>query len=133
SLFAFFLVFGGGAGVYIRQWRKIHSGDDDLILDENSATIALPETFGRTQRVLVNRSQIEKLIVEEIMHRGSKAGVSYTYAPTLRIRHSSGGIGSEKLADWSDRMKAEAFSEWLTQRLHLANVPLEMPALTTSF
>jgi hypothetical protein len=128
SLTAFVLVLGVGAWVYLRQWRKIHSGDDDLILDDNSATIGLPETFGRTQRVLVNRSQIEKLIVEEIMHRGSKGGVSYTYAPTLRLRRNSGGIGSEKLADWSDRKKAELFSAWLTQRLHLANVPLETSA-----
>lgn len=122
---AFLLVFAAGAGVYFWQWRKIHSGIDDLILDENSATIALPETCGRMERVLVNRSEIEKLTVERITHTNNKGGVSYTYAPTLWLRRSSGSLDPEKLADWSDREKAEAFCIWLMRRLQLANAPLE--------
>ena len=58
------------------------------------------------------------------MHRGSKGGVSYTYAPTLRLR----GIepACQKIADWSDAMKANAFADWLRQKLggHVSVEPL---------
>jgi hypothetical protein len=121
-----FFVIGTGVGIYIRQWRKIHSGDDDLILDETSTTIALPETYGRKQRVTVNRSEIVKLTVEQVEHRGSKGGVSYTYAPTLWLRRDE-NVRTQKLADWGDRKKAEAFAEWLRGRLNLAEVPVERP------
>jgi hypothetical protein len=58
--------------------------------------------------------------LEVIAHQGSKGGVSYTYAPTLWLR---GGLdGGQKLADWSDKMKAEAFTEWLRERLGLCKV-----------
>lgn len=123
ALLTLFVVIGTGAGIYIWQWGKIHSGDLDLILDETSTTIALPETYGRKQRVTVNRSEIEKLTVEQIEHRTRK-GISYTYAPTLWLRRND-NVETQKLADWGDRKKAEAFEEWLRQRLNLADAPAE--------
>lgn len=119
ALLTLLLVIGTGVGIFIWQWRKIHSGHDDLILDETSTTIELPQTYGRKQRVMVNRSEIERLTVERIEHRGSKGGISYTYAPTLWMREKE-NVQSQKLADWGDRKKAEAFAEWLRQRLSLA-------------
>lgn len=119
ALLTLFVVIAAGLGVYVRQWLKINSGDDDLILDETSTTIGLPETCGRKQRVTVNRSEIEKLTVEQIEHRSSKGGISYTYAPTLWLRRNE-NVETQKLADWGDRKKAEAFAEWLRGRLNLA-------------
>lgn len=112
-----------GAGAYWWQWRKIHSGDDDLIIDDGAGTIELPETYGRKNRVTLTVSDIENLTVATITHRSSKGGVSYSYAPTLSLRGGGGAAGSQKLADWYDQMKAEAFADWLRQRLGLANVP----------
>jgi Protein of unknown function (DUF3592) len=108
-----------GAAAYWRQWGKLHSGDDDLILDESAGTMDLPETYGRKERVTVTLSEIEKLTMETVEHRNSKGGVSYTYAPTLWLR---GGTG-QKLADWSDQLRAGAFTDWLSRRLGLTNVP----------
>jgi hypothetical protein len=120
---ALFLVAAAGAGAYWWQWRKIHAGDDDLILDEGSQTIALPQTCGRKNPMTLAFSEIGNLTLEIIAHRNRKGGVSYTYAPTLWVR---GGAGDrQKLADWSDKMKAEGFTDWLRQRLGLANVPSE--------
>ena len=96
--------------------RDEQSGEDDLVLDETSATITLPKTFGRKERVQIDRGEIEQLTVETIEHRSSKGGVSYTYAPTLWMRSSRDG---QKLADWSDRERAEAFVDWLRQKLNL--------------
>jgi hypothetical protein len=115
------VVAAAGAGAYWRQWRIIHSGDDDLILDDGARTIELPETCGRKSRVTSAYAEIENLTVEIIAHQGSKGGVSYTYAPTLWLRGRA--AGGQKLANWSDKMKAEAFTDWLRQRLGLSNVP----------
>lgn len=115
-----FVVAAAGAGAYAWQWRKIHSGDDDLILDEGTRTMELPETYGRKDRVEVAFSEIESLTMETVTHTSSKGSVSYTYAPTLRLR---GGTTSQKLADWSDQIKAGAFTDWLRERLQLPNVP----------
>ena len=37
--------------------------------------------------------------------------ISYTYAPTLRVRGPQ--AGEQKLADWSDKVKADDFAAWL--------------------
>jgi Protein of unknown function (DUF3592) len=117
------VVAAAGAGAYWRQWRIIHSGDDDLILDEGAGTIELPETCGRKNRVTSALAEIENLTLEVIAHQGSKGGVSYSYTPTLWLR--GGPAGGHKLADWSDKMKARAFTDWLSQRLGRADGPSE--------
>ena len=118
-----FGVAAAGAGAYGWQWRKIHSGADDLVLDEGAQTIVLPETYGRKNRVTLAFSEIKTLTLETIVHRSRKGGVSYTYAPTLWLE--SGAAGGQKLADWSDKMKAGAFTDWLRQRLGLSDGPRE--------
>lgn len=110
------LVISAGVAVYLWQWSKIHSGEDDLVLDETSSTITLPKTFGRKERVKVQRGSIEGLSVETIEHHNNKGGTSYTYAPILWLKESRGG---EKLADWTDRRRAVAFADWLIQKLNL--------------
>lgn len=108
-------VYVSGLAVYLWQRQKINSGIDDLILNESSRTIELPLTFGRKQRVTVNVAEIKSLSVEKIIHRSNKGGVSYTYAPTLSLHSREAAI--QKLADWSDRLKADEFTEWLRKQL----------------
>ena len=68
-------------------------------------------------------SEIENLTVEVVEHRGRRGSVSYSYAPTFRLRGEA--AGHQKLADWSDKMKAEAFTDWLRQKLGLSDVRRE--------
>jgi protein-S-isoprenylcysteine O-methyltransferase Ste14 len=111
------LVYLAGVGVFFWQLLKIRSGIDDLVINEAGRSLDLPETFGRKERVTVNIADIESFTVEQIEHRSNKGGVSYTYAPTLRLRgNESGGW---KLADWSDKLKADDFAEWLRKKLGL--------------
>ena len=70
----------------------------------------------------MGRAQLN-LTLETIVHRSRKGGVSYTYAPTLWLE--SEAPGGQKLADWPDKMKAGAFTDWLRQRLGLSDVPCE--------
>jgi hypothetical protein len=67
--------------------------------------------------VTVNVADIESLTVERIEHHNSKAGVTFTYAPTLCRRGKE--AERTKLADWSDNLKAEDFAQWLRKQLGL--------------
>jgi hypothetical protein len=108
-------VYGCGTVVYFWQRRKIISGIDDLIINEPSRTLELPLTFGRKQRETVKITDIKSLSVEKVEHRSSKGGISYTYAPTLGLQGTETAV--QKLADWSDKLKADEFSEWLRKQL----------------
>lgn len=115
ALGAIGVVYLTGAGVYFWQWRKIHTGIDDLVINHSARTIDLPQTFGRKQRVLVNIADVVSLTVEEVMHRSSKGGISYTYAPTLHLQGPE--RGEQKIADWSDKLRADNFADWLRNEL----------------
>ena len=108
-------VYGAGMAVYLRQRQKINSGIDDLVINEPSRTIELPLTFGRQQRETVKITDIKSLSVEKIEHRSNKGGISYTYAPTLGLHGT--GTAVQKLADWSDKLKADEFTGWLRKQL----------------
>jgi hypothetical protein len=110
-------IYSAGLLVYLWQRQKIDSGIDDLIIDEPARTLELPLTFGRKERMTVNIAAIECLAVEMIAHR-SKNGISYTFAPTLRLRGME--PATQKLADWSDKLKADDFTEWLRNQLGAA-------------
>jgi hypothetical protein len=116
-LTAIALVYFGGLGVFLWQWKKIGSGVDDLIINATGSSLDLPQTFGRKERVTVNITDIGSLTVEQIVHRSSKGGISYTYAPTLRLRGTE--TEGQKLADWSDKLKADDFAQWLRKQLGL--------------
>jgi hypothetical protein len=109
------VVYLGGVGVGFWQWQKEQRGMDDLVINEGGHSLDLPQTFGRKERLTVNLADIEDFSVAQIVHRGSKGGVSYTYAPTLRLRGPQ--AGEQKLADWSDKVKADDFAAWLRPQL----------------
>lgn len=117
-LTAIAFVYGAGLAVYLWQRSKINSGIDDLIINECSRTLELPLTFGRTVPLLVIFGDIQSVWIEKIVHRSSKGGISYTYAPTLRLAAAS----PQKLADWSDQLKARDFAQWLGKQI---GVPVE--------
>jgi len=125
--FAIAAVCGAGLVVYLWQRSNINSGVDDLIINAPAQTLQLPLTFGRRETVTVNLPDIEFVWVEKVVHRSSKGGISYTYAPTLALR----GVapGSQKLADWSDKLKADDFAQWLAPQLGVPLNSEQAPAL----
>jgi hypothetical protein len=109
------VVYLGGLAVYLWQRVRMNSGTDDLVVDEAARTVDLPPTHGRKQRITANFGDIEQLTVETVAHTSSKGGVSYTYQPTLFLR----GAERQKLTDWSDKLKADDFTEWLRKQLEI--------------
>lgn len=96
-----------------RRWLKIQSGVEDLVLDEDTLTLTLPLTFGRKETVRVPFSEVKAFVVESVEQRGSKGGVSYTFAPAV---HFKDGRKGEKLADWGSRERADSFVAWLHEK-----------------
>jgi hypothetical protein len=118
------VVYLAGAAVWGFFQLRAQTGIYDLIIDEAGHTLSLPATYDREERLSVNVGNIREIHVAKEEHRGSKGGVSYTYAPTLLM--SQAGIADQKLADWSDPLKAEDFARWLAQKLSLpATLPPE--------
>ncbi len=109
------IVYLTGVGVYLWHWQKIHSGIDDLVINQAARTLDLPQTYGRKQLLTVNIADIKSLTVEKLVHRNSKGGTSYTYAPTLHVRGHN--PGDQKLADWSGQVRANDFTDWLRKQL----------------
>jgi hypothetical protein len=108
-------VYLSGLAVFLWQWQKLRTGIDDLVINVAGRSLDLPETFGRHERMTVSLADIENFEVMQIEHRSSKGGISYTYAPTLRLRGPE--PGEQKLADWSDKVKADDFAAWLRTQL----------------
>jgi hypothetical protein len=108
------------AGLYFCGWRKIHSGDYDLIIDQKARKVDLPKSLFGRQRVTVGLAEIAAVTVERLLKVGhTKGGVSYayyTYAPTLRLHDKNKTF---KLADWQEQGRAEAFAAWLRPQLKL--------------
>jgi hypothetical protein len=114
ALGAAFTVYLAGLVVYIWQLARNRSGVNDLIIDEATRKLELPLTFGRKERVAVRFSDIELLWVETIVRSGPR-GSSTTYAPTLNLRGDK--LGRQKLAEWSDILRANEFTGWLATKI----------------
>jgi hypothetical protein len=111
------LAYGAGIVAFAMQWRKIAAGEDDLVIDDGLQTLHLPKTFGRKETRALAFSDISTVTVEVIVTQNSKGGASYSYAPTLNLRR--GETAGEKLAQWGDRARADAFAQWLREQLHV--------------
>lgn len=108
------LASGGLAAAW--HWAIIRSGKYDLILDELNGSLQLPLTQGRQTRQTVMVARVRGVYVSTIEKRSSNGGSSTTtYVPTLRIGGAE--VRHEPLIEWLDEDKAQAFVEWLREKL----------------
>lgn len=118
AVIALIVAYGAGLGAYIQRWQKIHAGEEDLIIDKGLGVVQLPKAFDRKERMAFHLPEVLDVIVDTLTHTNSENNsVSYTYAPTVRLR--GGKTEGEKLADWNDLESAEAFVGWLRQQFGL--------------
>jgi hypothetical protein len=107
------------AALVVYFWRTylVGSGAKDLVIDDDAGMLSLPQTFGRKEDVIVAATAVDAVAVRTIAHHSSKGGTSYTYAPELTWRNREGQIRQDRLAEWHDESRAEAFADWLRNRL----------------
>ena len=105
GLVALIITTGAGALVYFRQYRRIVSGIQDLVIDESARTVELPLTDKRRERRLLAFADIKAVGLE-------KRNGAITYAPTLQLPDGS----SERLTELG-RENAESFVAWLWEKL----------------
>ncbi len=97
---------------------KLARGDRDLVIDEMSQTVHLPQMFGRPEPLSIPGKQVRAIDVEQVLKRGSKGGPYYTYSPTL-VYEEGGEQRRTKLCDISTECYAESLAELLRERLRL--------------
>ena len=95
------------------------SGKYDLLIDEKSQALTLPQTGGRRQPVTFPRGEIAGVCVQRRVSRLS-SGSFYSYLPAVDRREAGEGLRREALSPygWTEE-KARAFSQWLVAQLGL--------------
>ena len=114
---AWITILVGAAGFGLQRWLKIHSGVEDLLIDEGSRTVSLPLSFGRENRVSIDISNIQAVVVDKLRHSTKGGRSTYSYAPALRLKKQSDV--DTTLVDWYDEPRAAAFAVWLRKQLGL--------------
>jgi len=110
------VVLASGVLAAAWHWAIIRSGKYDLILDELNGSLQLPLTQGRQTRQTVALAKVRGVYVATLEKRSSDGDSSTTtYVPTLRI--GGAAVRQEPLIEWHDAGKAQAFVEWLREKL----------------
>jgi hypothetical protein len=103
-----------GAGlVYGWQYWKVHSGQQDLVIDEGARTIQLPLTYKRREQSPLPFSEIREVAMKKVRHQ-RKGGAYYTYLVTLEMKDGS----RQDLID-TKLSRAESLAAWLKEKFAL--------------
>lgn len=104
----------GGCAIYAWQFMNVHSGKQDLVIDEGSRTIQLPLNYKRRERTSISFSQVRSVLLNKVRHQ-TKSGVYYTYMVTLDMTDNT----QQKLIDLN-QTRAESLGAWLREKLGLS-------------
>ncbi len=108
------------AALYFPYSRKVESGKYDLILDFAGSSVLFPQTLGRKEEKRVPLMDVESVNVETVERRSDNA-TTYVWAPALQLKSRG---KPERLIEWGNRQKAEAFAAWLGEKL---GAPVVLP------
>ncbi len=98
------------------QYWKVHSGRQDLVIDEGARTIQLPLTYKRRTQTPVPFSEIQAVALEQV-GRQRKGRAYYNYLVTLKMKD-----GSVQNLISMNQARAEALAAWLEEKLGVARV-----------
>jgi hypothetical protein len=106
----------GGVMAYGWQYWKVHSGRQDLVIDEGARTIQMPLTYKRRTQTPVPFSEIQAVALEQVGRR-RKGRAYYNYLVTLEMKD-----GSVQNLISMNQARAEALAAWLEEKLGVARV-----------
>jgi hypothetical protein len=112
-------VLAAAAAVFCWTALRNASGKYDLLIDEQSHALTLPQTAGRRQSITLPRGEIAGVCMQRRVSRLS-SGSFYSYLPALDRREAGAVPRREALSPcgWTEE-KARAFSQWLVGQLGL--------------
>jgi hypothetical protein len=103
-------LLAGAATIYVRANPRLASRHYDLVIDQTSGAVTLPQTFGRKVPLTLSTDQVRSVVVESIEQRDSEGSRSLKYAPTLVWQAPHGAEHREKLGEWTNSARGEAFA-----------------------
>ena len=99
------------------QYWKVHSGQQDLVIDEGARTIQLPLTYKRREQSPLPFSEIREVAMKKVRHQ-RKGDAYYTYLVKLELKD-----GSQQDLLNTKLSRAMGFAEWLKEKIGLAGTP----------
>ena len=107
-------VLAVAAAVFCWTALRNASGKFDLLIDEQSKALTLPQTAGRTQAMTFPRGEIAGVCVQRRVSRLS-SGSFYSYLPALDRREAGAGLRREALSPCGGprRKRAPSANGWL--------------------
>lgn len=118
----FLAVLLGAGAVYIFHYRKLHSGRQDLVIDEISRTLRLPQTYDRYVATSLAFAEVVAVEADPVRHQ-NRNSVDYSYLVTLKLNNGN----REKLVNL-DLERAAAFGAWLAEKIGVEHPPPQTPA-----
>ena len=112
-------VLAAAAAAFCWTALRNASGKFDLLIDEQSQALTLPQTAGRRRSITFPRGEIAGICLQRRVSRLS-SGNFYSFLPALDHREAGAGLRREALSPcgWTEE-KARAFSQWLAGQLGL--------------
>ncbi|HTB84799.1 MAG TPA: DUF3592 domain-containing protein [Candidatus Sulfotelmatobacter sp.] len=116
------IVLLGGAAAYGWQYRNVHSGKQDLVIDFAARTVQLPLIYKRRELITVSFSDIRQVVLQKVRHQ-SKGGAYYTYLVKLEMKD---GL-LQSLINLNEA-RAASLAAWLNEKFGLnASAPVLNP------
>lgn len=99
-------------------WNRAKAGAVDLVIDEGAGELLLPWKCGRKGETRVSINDIKGVSIQRELRKGSKGKISWVWIPTFIFQD---GNRQEKLSEWQNEEWAQTFTNWLRERLKIAD------------
>ena len=109
------VVLGTGL-VYGWQFARVHSGMQDLVIDESVQTVQLPRTYRRREQPTLAFSAIKAVVLDKVTNHTKGGGVYYTFVVVLEMTDGT----LQRLGELNE-VKAGELASWLNGKFRLAD------------
>ena len=111
------IIFGLTGVAYAKAAGPVWRGAKDLRIDFLARNLSLPQTFGRSEPVEVALEKVTGVAVEHHRLSSKLRSSSSPNAVTLYYRNESGSTDAARLVEFNNKVRAEAFADWLREKL----------------